>query len=113
MKRWECINCDVELENHEVTEAFYGDESFVCCNRCGMRSVSRLQPVIEMPPPPPRPKRFCFFIKPKDEHPEYYTPFEEFFLALRIGYFKTAWRLLRGKPSNYIFEGLEDNPMPF
>ena len=60
-----------------------------------------------------RPKRFCFFIKSKDKHPEYYTRFEEFFLALRIGYFKTAWQLLRGKPRHYIFEGNENNPMPF
>ena len=64
-----------------------------------------------------RPKRFCFFIKAIDGdiHKPFvkYKRYEEFFLALRIGYFKEAYRIATGKPSNYIWEGLEDNPMPF
>ena len=110
--RYECFNCETELEKDEVTEELYGDMSWTYCNRCG-RKVTRIEPEYQPPPPPPRPKRFCFFIKPKDEYPESYTRFEEFFLALRIGYYKEAWRLLRGKPRRYIFEGIENNPMPF
>ena len=113
--KWECVHCG-ELEKDEVTEEHYGDQSFNYCNRCGYRSVSRIRPKIQLPEPS-RPKRFCFFIKPKDgdiQKPfEKYTRFEEFCLALRIGYFRTALRIATGKPSNYIFEGLEDNPMPF
>lgn len=111
MKRWECVHCG-ELEKDEVTEEFYGDQSFAYCNRC-YEGVSR----VYVPSPPraevPRPKCFCFFIQPKDEYPEKYTRLEEFFLALRIGYYKTAWRLLIGKPCRYGFEGNENNPFPF
>ena len=64
-----------------------------------------------------RPKHFCLFIKQIDGdiHKPFrkYTRFQEFCLALRIGYYKEAWRLLRGRQSRYIWEGLEDNPMPF
>ena len=112
MKRYECFHCEMKLEPHEVSEEFYGDMSYLYCNRCGCEATR-----IHRRPPTPivkaRPKRFCFFIKPKDEYPEFYTRFEEFFLALRIGYYKEAWRLLIGKQRRYFFEEIEDNPMPF
>ena len=114
MRRWHCINCG-HLGKGEVTEEFYGDQSFTYCNRCDGKVT--YDPLIIVLPKPTRPKRFCFFIRPKDsdiQKPfEKYTRREEFFLAIRVGYFREAWRLLRGKPSNYIWEGLENNPMPF
>ena len=109
-KVWECLHCG-ELEAGAVTEELYGDQSCTYCNLCGGSSVSRIRP--KPAPPLPRPKRFCLFIKAKDNLPEYYTRLEKILLALRIGYYQEAWRLIRGKGSNYIFEGLEDNPMPF
>ena len=114
--KWECVNCG-ELKKGEVTEELYGDQSFNYCNRCGYRSVSRIIPQTELPPL--RTKPFCFFIKPQWGYDsrfgfsENYTRFEQFCLAVRIGYFKEAWRLAIGKPSHYIWEGIEDNPMPF
>ena len=111
--KWECINCEVELKQHEVTEEFFGDQSFRYCNRCGFRSVSRVYEPLAPRAAVPRPKRFCLFIKPKDDYPEKYTRCEEFFLALRIGYFKEAWRMLCGKRSSYFWEGTENSPFPF
>lgn len=58
-----------------------------------------------------RKKYFCFFIKPRKYSS--YTRFEQFFLALRIGYFKEAWRLVRGKESGYVWEEWENMPIPF
>ena len=103
--KWECVECG-ELEKREVTEELHGDQSFNYCNRCGFRSVSRIRPRIQLAAPP-RPKRFCFFIKPKDG--DIYKPFvqytriEQFCLAVRIGYFREAFRLAIGKPSRYIW----------
>ena len=111
-KLWECINCG-ELDKSEVAEELYGDQSWISCDACGSKPY-RIRYENQLPAPRVlRPRRFCFFIKPKDEHPAYYTRLERFFLALRIGYYKEAWQLLRGKPSNYIWEGMENNPMPF
>ena len=116
-KKWDCVHCG-KLDKDEVTEESYGDQSQVYCNRCGFRSVSRIRPKIQLPEPA-RPKRFCFFIKPQWGYDsrvgfsEKYTRFEEICLAIRIGYFKEAIRLLIGKRSSYIWEGIEDNPMPF
>ena len=42
-----------------------------------------------------------------------YTQYQKVVLALRIGYYKEAFRLICGKPSNYIWEGCEDNPLPY
>ena len=109
--KYNCINCG-DIDKRSVAEELYGDRSWTYCDTC----YEGVDPVYEPQPPRAaiqRPKRFCFFIKPKDDHPEKYTRFEEFFLALRIGYFKEAIRLLCGKRSNYIWEGLEQNPMPF
>ena len=58
-----------------------------------------------------RRKYFCFFIKPREYSS--YTRFEKIMLCLRIGYFKEAIRLIRGKYSHYLWETHEDNPMPF
>ena len=114
--KWECVHCG-ELEKGEVTEELIGDQSFNYCNRCGGGYVSRIyEPVTQ---PEIRTKPFCFFIKPKwGYHSKYgfseqYTRFEEICLALRIGYFREAVRLLLGKTSNYIWEGTEENPMPW
>ena len=113
--KWDCFNCG-ELKRDEATEEFYGDQSQVVCNTC-YEVVQKIDVEIPKPKPEPRPEKFCFFIKAKDGDIQKplvkYTRLEEFCLALRIGYFKEAIRLLRGKQSRYIWEGLEDNPMPF
>ena len=114
-KKWDCFNCG-ELTKADVTEEFYGDQSQVYCNKC-FGNVSRIyEPVVL---PEIRTKRFCFFIKPQWGYDsrvgfsEKYNHFEEICLAIRIGYFKEAWRLICGKQSSYIWEGLENHPMPF
>ena len=112
--RWNCIQCG-EIDKEKVTDELYGDLSHRYCNICGA-DVRYEEPIIHVPRPP-RPKRFCFFIKriDGDIHKPFrkYTRFQEFCLALRIGYFKEAWSLLRGKRGNYIWEGEENNPMPW
>ena len=59
-----------------------------------------------------RPNRLCFFIKHKDGK-EKYNRFQEICLFLRISMPKEAIRLVVGRSRRYIFEGLENNPMPF
>ena len=114
--KWECVNCG-KLTQAEVTEEFIGDLAWRYCNHCSELVDRYYEPCVESKTEPPRPKRFCFFIKEIDGdiHKPFrkYTRFQEFCLALRIGYFREAWRLLRGKPSRYIWEGEENNPMPF
>lgn len=116
LPQWNCINCGDRFAD-EVTEEHWGDQSFVYCNQCGYRSVSRIQFNYKRPTPAPRPKRYCYFIKAKDgdihKPLDKYSRCAEIFLALRIGYFKEAWRLMCGKRSNYIWEGNENNPFPF
>ena len=113
--KFDCMNCG-KLTQAEVTEELIGDLAWTYCNHCH-ELVDRVYEPRPVNTEPPRSKRFCFFIKEIDGdiHKPFrkYTRFQEFFLALRIGYFREAWRLLRGKPSRYIWEGMENCPMPF